>query len=219
MRLVIFTPANEKSAIGKCSALISGELLARGYQVTIVRTESEAILDSTMHNFGVSVLKWTDKKEVENIVRNADSLIYQIGDNYEFHQGGLTWLEKWIGTVVLHDFFLGHLFWARFRDNHSEAKKILCTWYSEDVANNYFNYSSSAAFIEGTRTVAPMTEWICSMASSVITHSGWESERVLKTCAGPVRLLPLGYNKPSDITSKVKVQASDRSDKFVVFTI
>ncbi len=219
MKLVIFTPASKKSAIAKCSALISGELLTRGHQVTIVRTESEAILDSAMHNFGVSVMKWTDKQRVENIVRNADSLIYQIGDNYEFHQGGLAWLEKWMGTVVLHDFFLGHLFWARFQHDYSQAKKILCTWYSEDVANDYFNYSSSEAFIEGTRKVAPMTEWICSMANSVITHSGWESERVLKACAGPVRLLPLGYNKPSDISSKAKTQASDCLDKFVVLTI
>ena len=105
MKLTIFTPAKKTSAIGRCSALLSKKLLSYGHEITIVRTEAEEMLDSDTHLFDTLILAWTQTKKIMTLIQNADAIIYQVGDNHEFHKGALAWLEKIPGIVILHDFF------------------------------------------------------------------------------------------------------------------
>ncbi|MBP0628112.1 glycosyltransferase family 4 protein [Cupriavidus sp. AcVe19-1a] len=195
MKLVLFTPACTASAIGGCSRLVAQALLDSGHDVSVVRTESENLLGSESHDFGCPVICWNDYERVTRLARSADALIYQIGNNYEFHCGAVEWLAQLPGIVCLHDFFLGHLFrgWAHTR--LAQAREVLCTWYGDEIANRYFDASSHATWVEDTRDIAPMTEWICSMALGVITHSNWGCGRVLTSCAGPVRVVGLAINK------------------------
>lgn len=196
-RLVMFTPANTKSAIGRMAALVTRTLSAMGCCITVVRTESALLPDTQTHDFGVTVVRWDDHAKVRKHIDESDACVYQIGNNYEFHQGGVHWLDTQPGLVCLHDFFLGHLFHGWAQERLHQAKAALKAWYGEDAPHRFFDLSESQSFVENAANTMPMTEWLCSQAYAVITHSQWGADRVLKSCPGPVRVVPLAYDTGS----------------------
>ncbi|MBR8455846.1 glycosyltransferase family 4 protein [Burkholderia dolosa] len=197
MRLLFFTPVSKRSAIGRMASLVVPELVAQGHDVTVIRTESPGLRDEPTHGFDTPVTAWNDFEHVRQLAATADLCIYQIGDNYEFHEGCLHWMPAARGIVCLHDFFIGHLFcgWAQSRP--VEARTILQHWYGEEIAERFFAYTGGNAFIDRTRDAAPMTEWVCAMALGVVTHSSWGCDRVLTACPGPVSVVPLPYDAPA----------------------
>jgi glycosyltransferase involved in cell wall biosynthesis len=225
MNLLFFTPVASSSAIGRVTQLVGRELMASGHAVTIVRTEDHALLGTPPHQFGTKMVRWDDTEAVFRVARDADAIIYQIGDNFPFHRGCLEWLPSLPGIVCLHDYFLGGLFigWAGAR--WIAAKAILLSCYGEEVAASYFAYDNPADYIEGTREKAPMTEWIAAMATGVITHSSWDIQRVLQSCPGPVEVVPLAYDKPKASPATGSGSASGpadtsaRADDMLILTI
>ena len=158
MNLVLFTPAIKSSAIGRMAALVVRQLSANGHKVTVIRTEAETYLTKETHEFNSKVLAWNKYDKLDSIVSHADAFIYQIGDNFQFHQGCTYWLPKLPGLVCLHDFFLGHLFWSWADSRRQEAISILQTWYGEEIAKQFFQYPNSESFIQGTKDSSPLTE-------------------------------------------------------------
>ncbi|MEW6479080.1 MAG: glycosyltransferase [Pseudomonadota bacterium] len=202
-RLVMFTPANTKSAIGRMAALVTRSLTAMGCCVTVVRTESAHLLDSRAHDFGAPVVRWDDHAKVRKHIDESDACVYQIGNNYEFHQGGVHWLVTHPGLVCLHDFFLGHLFHGWAQERLHQANAVLNAWYGEEAPGRFFGHPTGESFIEDTANNMPMTEWICSQAYAVITHSQFGADRVLISCPGPVRVVPLAYDTGSSQADSV----------------
>lgn len=194
LRLVMFTPARQSSAIGRMAALVTRALLAAGHKVTVVRTEASHLQSAEIHDFSAPVIDWNNRPEVLRHVSMCDATIYQIGNHYGFHEGGLQWLAECPGLVCLHDFFLGHLFtgWAETR--RVQANAVLRAWYDLNEPDEYFKHAYSEAIIALTSATMPMTEWICAQADAVITHSQWGCSRVMKSCPGPVRVVPLAYD-------------------------
>ena len=225
MKFLFFTPAASSSAIGRVTQLVGRELMASGHTVTIVRTEDYALLGTPPHQFGTKMVRWDDTDGVFRVARDADAIVYQIGDSFPFHRGCLEWLPSLPGIVCLHDYFLGDLFrgWAGAR--WTVAQAILQSCYGEEVAASYFAYDNPADYIEGTREKAPMTEWVAAMATGVITHSSWDIQRVLRSCPGPVEVIPLAYDKPKASpatgsgSASVPVDSSAASDAMLVLTI
>ncbi len=205
MKLVMFTPTIKESAIGRMASLVTQALLDMGHAVTVIRAESASLHQRSTHDFGVALIPWTQTSQVDSLVRGADAVIYQVGDNHAYHQGCLEWLPRAQGVVCLHDFFLGHLFtgWAEL--HNLEARSILRTWYGEDSANNFFSYRSSDEFIAGTKDTTPMTEWIACMADAIITHSCWGLPRVLAACPGWVEVVPLAYNAQTEVCASMQL--------------
>lgn len=197
MRLLFFTPAIKRSAIGRMASLVVRELVAQGHGVTVIRTESPRFRDEHTHNFGAPMLAWDDVESVQESVTATDLCVYQVGNSHEFHEGCLHWMPRVPGVVCLHDFFVGHLFYGWAQSRPFEAKAILKHWYGGAIAERFFTYSSTDAFIEGTRDAAPLTEWISSLALGVVTHSSWGCDRVLTACSGPVSVIPLPYDAPA----------------------
>jgi len=216
MKLVIFTPSNQASAIGRMTALVSQALVHLGHDVTIVRTEVPKFFEKKSHDFGADIISWNDHAAVQKKISDSDHCVYQIGNSFEFHEGGLHWLKRAPGIVCLHDFYLGHLFWGWSDNRRSEAQTILNTWYTRELGQKFFNYSNAEDFLAGTSTTTPMTEWVCSMASAVITHSNWGCDAVLRSCAGPVRIVPLAYDAPGLKSVQPK---SQNKDKLTLLTI
>jgi glycosyltransferase involved in cell wall biosynthesis len=212
MNFIVFTPTSVRSAIGRMAALVSKELKAQGCEVTVVRTEAKHLLSTNMHDFGTTVLPWDDEATVLTSINNADACIYHVGNYFEFHEGGVYWLSKFPGIVCLHDFFLGHLFHAWGQTNRVQADSILESWYGTDMAKKYFSFLDRDSFIEGTRETMPMTEWICSMSDGVITHSKWACDRVLNSCSGPVRVVPLAYDAPGLVNGQVVGRPTDDAE-------
>jgi len=199
MKILMFTPAIKPSAIGRMCSLVTQALVRKGHEVFLVRTENEKLLEGDTHDFGCELLPWNDTERVQSLAGQSDLLVYQMGNNHEYHFGCMVWLPQLPGILCMHDFFLGHLFWSWSDKRREEAEKILRAWYGEAMAQHYFNFPSTEAFIEGTRHEAPMTEWVCSMALGVVTHSNWGAKRVLESCPGPVYVVPLAYDAPGHV--------------------
>ncbi|MGN7983595.1 glycosyltransferase family 4 protein [Burkholderia sp. 22313] len=197
MKLLIFTPAIKRSAIGRMASLIVRELVAQGHEVNIVRTEAVRFLGHPMHEFSAPVIAWNEFASVQEAAASADMCIYQIGNSYDFHEGCLYWAPNAPGIVCLHDFYVGHLFYSWAQSRLPEAEAILKHWYGDAAAARFFTYTNSGAFIDATCAGSPMTEWICSMALGVVTHSSWGCDRVLKSCPGPVSVAALPYDAPT----------------------
>jgi len=219
VKLVIFSPATRTSAIGRSTSLVTNALKKSGHTVVVVRSEDTSLLNAEAHDFGVELVPWTKSKQVAQLVRNADSLVYQIGDNFAYHKGCLEWLPHAPGVVCLHDFFLGNLFSGWAQDHMVEALATLRAWYGEDAATAYFGHSATEDFIDATHGVAPLTEWICSMGYGVITHSSWSIQRVLDSCPGPVEVVALAYDAPSAEMLKITASRKDACETFNVLTV
>lgn len=218
MKLVMMTPGVLPSAIGRMVRMVTRALLAHGCEVLIVRTESADLKTDEAHDFGTQTVHWSDTVVIEQALVSADAVIYQIGDYFDYHEGGIYWLARQRGIVCLHDFFLGHLFTAWAQLNRKLANSILEYWYDFQIAKSYFEYNSSEDFIEGTRQNSPMVEWVVSQASAVICHSNWGIDRVLNACPGPVHVVPLAYEGPVGVNA-VTLQPSSGGCRFQILTV
>ena len=218
MKMLMFTPVARTSAIGRMSGLVVDALGALDVETVVVRTEDRPLLDSARHDFACRIVRWDDIRTIESEAASADAIVYQVGNSFDFHCGAVEWMPALPGVVCLHDYFLGHLFWQWADTRRTHAADILRVWYGEDVANRYFSFESTEAFVEGTHQEAPMVEWIAAMADGVLTHSGWGIQRVLDACAGPVRITPLAYDAPSPGTAVTHRLHEETRAPFTVLT-
>lgn len=216
MKFVFFTPTRKTSAIGACSAFISRKLLQDGHAVSVIRTETPAEQDANVHDFGLDPIAWQDTDAVSASIDQADVLVYQIGNNYDYHAGCLHWLEKKSGIVILHDVYLGGLFHVVPQTDMPKAHAILKAWYGQEMAQAYFHIAHED-FIEKTMASAPMTEWICAMAQAVITHSDWGIERIEAACPGPIAVVPLAYD--SSVLKHTVTSEPKADGRFRILTI
>lgn len=219
MKLMFFTPTVKSSAIARSNKLVVAALDSLGHEILVVRSEAAALFDQPAHDFGTEMLRWNNATRISKIACDADAIVYAIGDNYPLHCGCIEWLPTLPGIICLHDYFLGNLFWAWAESRRPEARAILCQWYGAATADKYFTYSNSTDFIAGTHRTAPMTEWIASKATALITHSGWDIDRILDACPGPVYTVPCAYDQPAANQYAPPANPTIAADDFVILTI
>jgi glycosyltransferase involved in cell wall biosynthesis len=197
MKILLFTPILATSAIGRVSRLVVSALLHQGHEVVVARTEAIDLHTEKIHAFPCKVINWNDFKTLQQSIDDASLVVYQVGNNLPFHLGCLEWLSKVPGLVCLHDNFLGHLFWG-WSDviGRDKALSILAGTYSAETSHRFFDHGDSTSFINYASQMAPMTEWISSMASAVIVHSSWAMDRIAPFCNGPVEVVALPYDAP-----------------------
>lgn len=217
MKIVLFSPTIKKSAIGRVASLVTRKLVDQGCNVSVVRAEMSHLMNEPTHDFGVELMSWDDSRRIRKLGDRGDLFIYHIGNSYDLHAGCMAWLPRYSGVVCLHDFFLGHLFSEWSRTHPALAPAIIRSWYGEETAGRYFRFPDSESFIEGTRETAPLTEWICSMALGVVTHSHWGIERVIRSCPGPILIVPLAYTVP--ILGSADDVADAQNGKFNILTV
>jgi glycosyltransferase involved in cell wall biosynthesis len=193
MKVIIFCPVVIESAIARMSALVVEALLSQGHEVIVVRSESEKCQTEKIHHFATKIISWQTLDKYSGIIQDADEVIYHVGNHYSFHEGCIYWMQIMPGIICLHDFFLVHLFMGYASSNREKAEHILKFWYGSENAELFFTLSAES-LIDQTKDVMPMTEWVCSMARGVVIHSNWGADRVMKSCPGPVSLIPLAYD-------------------------
>jgi glycosyltransferase involved in cell wall biosynthesis len=193
MKLVVFTPVNHRSAIARVAAMVTRELTGLGHEVVVVGTESSNLTGADTHEFGKVLLWWRDHENVSKAVQHADSLVFHIGNNFDYHEGALCWLDVRPGVVCLHDVFLGHLFlgWAHLEP--VRARALLAGWYGKERAEWYFASAADGSLVDGTHALMPLTEWVCAKATAVLTHSRWAAEKAAESCPGPIAVAALPY--------------------------
>ncbi|VWX60493.1 Glycosyltransferase involved in cell wall bisynthesis [Burkholderiales bacterium 8X] len=216
MKFVIFSPFGLPSAIGRVTALLVAAMVRQGHTAVVVRTEVEAFIATPTHPCAAPVIDWTNDAAVREAAGSADGLIYQIGNNYNYHCGGLHWLRRLPGIICLHDFLVAHMFAEWAQDHRDEACEILRNWYGEDAPVEFFSPTNQWEFVEIATRHYPMTEWVCSLGSAVVAHSHWGMKRVAASCAGPLRVLPLPYDAPGASSSP---QRSLQTERLEILTV
>jgi glycosyltransferase involved in cell wall biosynthesis len=204
MKIAFFTPTSAQSAIGRVTILVRDSLQLAGHEVSVIATERDLVQPSEVNPRLADAIPWTDIGDVRQIVLESDIVIHQMGDNYSFHAGSVAWLSEVGGCVVLHDFFLGHLFVDWMAGNEAHAESILDRWYNLPLAE-YLGMAQSGRFIDRTWPRYPLTEWISSQADAIITHSDFGLPAVHASTDVPVIVLPLPYDLAVDSTGRGEV--------------
>jgi glycosyltransferase involved in cell wall biosynthesis len=216
VKIALFSPVALSSAIGRVTALVVQALIEQRHDVVVIRTEDGVDLSAEARPMNCRIVSWEAAHRVQEVAQAADTVVYQIGDSYHFHRGCIEWLPRIPGIVCLHDYFVGSLFRAWGVAHRRDADSILRLWYGKQIADRYFSFHDPETFVARTSATAPMTEWVASMASGVLTHSSWAIERVLRSCPGPVRVAPLPYDI---LFSGPQEAGAKRSSEFVILTV
>jgi glycosyltransferase involved in cell wall biosynthesis len=209
MKLLFFTPCYKKSAVARSTALVTNALIKRGHTIAIIQTESNCELEEELHDFGSTPISWTRQDKIQELVEAGYHCVYEIGDNFHYHEGAIYWLCIRRGTVCLHDFHLGNLFVDWFHNFPKKLRINFVNLFGPDSAVDSFKINTPNHKPEDRTKLANegvlMARWVCTQASGVLTHSQWGIDRVLNSCPGPVAICGLAYNE---------IQGSNRAPSF-----
>lgn len=197
MKILFFVPTVIQSSIGRGQSLVVEQLITQGHDVVVVRAEDLNFFDDSTHPFRNRIICWNNTNEVRQAAEQSDLVIYHIGDNFQYHRGCLEWMTTLPGVVIIHDNFLGNLFWGwSERIGRQTASTFLAKLYGAEVAHRFFDHADSASFISYASQAAPMTEWMVGLASAVIVHSSWSMDKVRPGCPVPIKVAHLPYDAP-----------------------
>ncbi len=149
----------ERSGIADYSAELLPEL-ARYFDIELVTDLSE-IADPVLDRQFRRILF----RDFERTARDYDAILYHIG-NSPFHVRIPSLLERYPGTVVLHDFFLSHLF------NRLESTDGISLWRNLYMSHGYSGLIARAR--EGSEAALwayPCNLAVLQHAAGVIVHS------------------------------------------------
>jgi glycosyltransferase involved in cell wall biosynthesis len=198
MRFVVFTPVGIRSAIAKVTLLVARQLEALGHDVDVVATEAMPLQHKDVNAAFGATTHWHDEAATLALVRQADAVWHQVGNNYDFHAGSIHWLPRVHGIVSLHDYFLGGLLAGWAGDGHRDAAgDILGGWYGQTL--EWFEELVVQSRLESaTWPKYTFSEWIVVEADAVIAHSDLALPALLAATGGPVEVLPLPYSASVD---------------------
>ena len=177
MNITIVTPVSQKSAIAKISQIMSQLLKTKHLIIDIIASDVNSIIEEKNEYIQYSQYESVDKK-----LKNSDIIIYQIGNNYEFHAGVLFWMTLHPGIICLHDFYLHDLFESHRIEEHIDKFELY-----RQVSENEIHRADARAF-----TDIPLR-----FALGVFTHSAWGFASVASVCSSPVWVFPLCHPKPT----------------------
>ena len=195
MKIAWVTPFAARSAIGRVSSTVIGELCDRNHEVTIIRSEHAKLSQSLSRATSVPMSWWQDVSP-QNIYLETDVIVLNFGDNYDLHAGTLAFA----GTVpclgVFHDFYLYNLFNRWLVNNglgeevhNREARRV----YGEGVVPLATKAWRDEATVEQIATSLPMTEWLGRRCGAALAHSQFYVHRLESSCPGPIAVAPLCF--------------------------
>lgn len=195
MKIVIHSPLVPESAIGAAATLVGDELARLGHHVVYV--DSAERHGSSARE---GALSWGDVAGVELAHQGADAIVYHVGNHFPYHQGGLWWLDRAPGIVVVHDYFLGHLFYGWMQQADPEEIELALRTFAGIGRAEFESMAAQGRFLEEASARAPMVEWVVARATGVAVHSAWGLDRVTAWAPGPVRRISLAYD-PKQVRS------------------
>ncbi len=214
MKIAWVTPFNTRSAIARVSAVVTAELVARGHEVTIVRSEFNPDATTALKT-KLPMLDWRGCIP-EQVEAQHDAVVAQIGDNHDFHAGAVDFIERTLCLGIFHDFCIYHLFqhWVHHngRDERVRLREIdrLHGKGAGEAARPLFAAGVDLATI-GRRL--PMTDWLSRRCGAAFAHANFYRPMLEEACPGPVGMAYL-TQEPRAVPA-----LPQRSGEIVVTTI
>ncbi len=191
LRIAWATPWNERSSIAKdFSAGIVRELMERGHEVRILRTETGDAKRFPAIGLPVQVDFW-DSVNAYALGDTSDVVAVNFGDYYPFHGAVLPEFAGAGVVGIFHDFFLSGLIseWAKEgRFTESFLPQLIETTYGAE------EWQRNKSFWLDTESMAkrrPLTEWLAGNVIACVAHARHYVGRLEGECPGPVKEIPL----------------------------
>lgn len=201
MRIAWVTPYGENSAIGGFSAAVVAALSARGHLMTLFSSDQELPPRCHRRPNGVELLHWSTLEADPARAGLYDVIVYNVGDHFGYHCGVVRLMERYPGVCIFHDFYLVDLFlgWCASGVAGPLARSMVASIYGAQIADEFWKRTGDADFLEWAASHAPMTEWAARHALASVAHAPFYAERLARSSAGPVAVIPLAYTKPAHI--------------------
>ncbi len=211
MKIAWVTPTDEKSAIFEYSKIVSKELSKRADLIVFGTTESSAELSCKYYSL--------NDEEAIHKLKESDVVIYNMGDNYNFHSKIFETYLKIPGIIILHDLYFENLLNGYFsklengvevkKETIKHIKKYIENKVSPSLLHNFFGDSSYA-----TGLIQAMFEPILVNALGVISHCQESNEVVSKIYPFLCKAINLPYK-----SQPIKVNAGKETSKIELTTV
>ena len=197
MKLGWATPLHQSSAIGRVSIGVTQALAERGVQIDLLRTERARFLGEPHLPSKLKIVNLAGMSDY-HALRKYDLLVYNIGDNVGFHQYAVDAAMAVPGICIFHDLLIFNLFqgWMAERGEADRIGIIVDEIYGTGA---YAPSQSAGCRMASAVAKHPMLEWLAPYALGAVAHGRHYLARLMDSCAGPVRHIPLAYDLPTTI--------------------
>lgn len=188
------TPCSVNSAIGRYSALVTRELARSGFHVTIAASDIVPTNRTTRHEYGkIEIVEFED---FDIHAQNHDLIIYNIGNNFNFHGRMLDSMIEHPGIGIFHDIYLYDLFYGYLshKGQLNQHDMLVRALYGEHVALHPSHPFDAAKILEHRYTHYPMLKWLAPRVTGSVSHARFGCELLAPLSAGPVQHIPLAYS-------------------------
>lgn len=197
LRLLWVTPLSVHSAIGRFSHLVTEQLALRGVSVTLASCEATPPSKEQIWRTDLPVV--LDPSDIIENLDVFDIVIYNIGNNFEYHGGILRFTDQRSGIFVFHDLFLHDLFYGVLQaaGRLAEHDKLVAAVYGEtrQAADSQSGYGND---LQHRVENFPMTEWFAPRALACVVHGKFGVPILEAATAGRVIHLPLAFVEHMD---------------------
>lgn len=211
MKLAWFTPFTNKSAIGKYSQ-IATRILSKKHNVSLFVSKNE----SNLHLNYVPVVRYSNSDpDVLQKLENYDFLIYNFGDNYQYHKDILGIYKKKPGISIIHDYYVHNFFRGYFMLHKNRINQYLRT--KRLIYNDFKNTDSINLKEIDAQTYLDI---LLINSLGIIVHSGKSKDEVERVTDGlPIEILKLPYfSDVKEINRKINNQNA-KKNKIHLLTI
>jgi glycosyltransferase involved in cell wall biosynthesis len=195
MKIGWATPLHQFSAIGRFSVGVTQALAERGVEIDLLRTEREELLDEprlASNLKTISLAGWSSY----DALRSYDLLVCNIGNNAAYHHHAVAMAMQIPAICIFHDMAIFHLF-SEWMDHPPHIAAVIDGLYGPGT---YAPPRAGQCHLTKVAMDFPMLEWLAPHALAAVAHGHHYMARLLNSCAGPVRHIPLAYDLPHGIT-------------------
>jgi glycosyltransferase involved in cell wall biosynthesis len=183
MKIAWFTPFGSRSAIGEYSKHVVERLAEEIDVVLYVGASADRRATS------VPTRLVTDAVDNPSVLDDADFVVYNLGDHFEYH-GAIAHVSRLRpGVVVLHDRAYQHLFrglWHQTDDWPDNFSRSMRFWYGDDGGDAARATASDASLSDALTVRFPLWEEAVANAEGVCVHTRDHAELIRASWAGPV---------------------------------
>ena len=188
MKIAWFTPFSVKSAIGKYSQSITNDLV-KYCSIDLYVNEFQDNLTTELDIFPIQ--KYTEAK----ILKKYDFIVYNIGNNFQYHKEIFEILKKYPGIVILHDFVMHHFFAAYYIDflknraAYIGNMELLYGKRGKRIAESIYSSKKQPVWETDKVIEYPFFEKALGNAYGIIVHSKFLAKKVKTKFLQPVGII------------------------------
>lgn len=219
MRIAWFTPFRKVSAIGRFSQSVTN-CLAKTARVDLWLAEPES---EELHDTGLQIISYLHLSRFERFLAEYDLVVYNMGDQAEYHGAIYSAARLVPGVVILHDYVMHHFFAGYYEQRNAwqEYADAMARWYGADIQLLGGQWGGAHWRVWETDEVLryPLFEQAIVGSQAVIVHADFVRDRVARIAAVPVEKIHLAYtvDRSSPVISRAKLGIPE--DRLLIVTV